>query len=402
MRVIVGSPVWSLNGVNSFAATLTRGLAARKIDARILLTGVTYRERKPMPLADDLPLVHLPIPRFATWNARRGALAEYLESQSPCIYLPNHDFSHSGVTERLSPGIAVVGIVHSDDAQHYDHALRMGSTWNAVVAVSETIAEKVRRIPGISAERTSVIPYGINPSGDYPDRKSSDVLRVVYAGRLDASQKRVHDLLGIASLLVDRGVRFRLTIAGDGPERRRLEEEIHRRNLAPHVRLTGSVANDEIAAILSEHDAFVLTSAYEGLPISLLEAMGQGCVPVVSAVASGIPQLLRDGENGFVIPVGDLHGFARQLRALQESPRLREVIGREAWQTVAHGEYRADVMVDRYANLFQRISVESVRSGFKRTVSPAHGSVPLTLRDRIAAPLWRLSPALRAQQGETR
>jgi glycosyltransferase involved in cell wall biosynthesis len=400
VKVIIGSPVWSLNGVNSFIAKLTRGVAARGIDARILLTGVTYRERKPMPLSEDLPVAHLPIPRFATWKARRDALAEYLESQSPCIYLPNHDFSHSGVTERLSHGIGVVGIVHSDDAQHYDHAARLGSTWDAVVSVSETIGAKVLRIPGISPERASVIPYGVDASAEYPVRHSSDVLRIIYTGRLDSSQKRVLDLLGIASLLTDRGVRFRLTIAGDGPERRRLEEQIRLRKLEQHVRLTGSVANDEIAVILAEHDAFVLASAYEGLPISLLEAMGQGCVPVVSAVASGVPQLVSDGQNGFVIPVGDLHGFARQLRMLHESPSLREKLGREAWQTVARGEYRADIMVDRYADLFQRVSDESARSGFRRTVSPARRRAPLTLRDRFAAPLWRLSPALRAQQGE--
>jgi glycosyltransferase involved in cell wall biosynthesis len=399
VRVVVGSPVWSLNGVNTFAATLTRGLVGLGIDARILLTGVTYRERKPIPLPLDAPHEYLRIPRVAPWSARRKALAEYLEGQAPCVYLPNHDFLHSVVTSRLSAGVAVIGIVHSDDRQHYDHAARMGHTWNATVAVSDRIAQKLREASG-SGGAIDVIPYGVAGAEEYRPRPASDTLRLFYSGRLEARQKRVRDLVEIASALMARGVKFTLTICGNGPERDPLEREIAARGLSSVIRMTGPLANDEISPMCAGHDVFLLTSAYEGMPISLLEAMGQGCVPVVSYVASGIPELIRDGRNGFVVPVGDIGGFAGKLAELSETRSLIGTMGREAWRTVTGGAYRADVMTARYADLFKRVRSEIEAGNIPRRDQTSSGSVPLTLRERVTAPLWYLSSALRAQQGQ--
>src|SRR3954466_14040926 len=100
-KVIVTSPVWSLNGINLFAADLVTGLLERGVDARILLTGVTYREKKPIPIAKNIPAEQLPIPALATWRRRRNSLARYLIANAPCIYIPNHDFAHSCVSADL-------------------------------------------------------------------------------------------------------------------------------------------------------------------------------------------------------------------------------------------------------------------------------------------------------------
>jgi glycosyltransferase involved in cell wall biosynthesis len=74
----------------------------------------------------------------------------------------------------------------------------------------------------------------------------------------------------------------------------------------------GSVRYAEVPALLREHDVFLLTSDYEGLPLSLLEAMGQGLVPVVSALKSGIPEVV-DNSNGLLVAVNDVPGYARAI-----------------------------------------------------------------------------------------
>ena len=398
MKVVVTSPVWSLNGVNTFAANCVRGLSSARIDSRLLLTGVTYRERKPLPLPRDIHVEQLAIPAFASWRRRRKALVEYLESRAPCVYLPNHDFLHSSITSRLSQRVGVVGIVHSDDAQHYDHAARLGRTWNAGVAVSETIAARMRDARYVDESRLRVIPYGVPVAKVERTVEPERDLRILYAGRLDTGQKRVSDLLEIASSLENRGVGFTMTIVGDGPERRALGRSIEKSALASSVRLLPPVANDRMAEIYAENDVFILPSAYEGMPIGMLEAMGQGCVPFAANIESGVREVIKHRDNGFRIPVGDIERFADLLQRFSESAEERERMSRAAWATIARGPYTLESMTTRYMELLDSVSREAFDGSFSHDVHGRARPVRLSIRERIAAPLWFVRPSIRAQQ----
>ncbi len=394
-KVIVGSPVWSLNGVNTFSANLVRGLAASGHDARILLTGVTYRERKPMPFPPDLKIEQMKIPVLATWRRRWQTLIDYLESHAPCIYLPNYDFRHSCVTGALSSRVGVVGIVHSDDPRHYDHAIRMGESWNAGVAVSCRIADRLGELRAVPRERLTTIDYGVAASVQPPARKPAGPLALIYTGRLDEEQKRTGDLIRIAVELKQRGVDFQLTIVGDGPERLTLERGIARRGLQGCVRIVTSVSNDDVLRLCAESDAFILTSAYEGMPISLLEAMGQGCIAIATAIESGVPELVVDGRNGFIVPVGDISAFAQRIAEVALSTDMRERMRNEAWSTISTGRFRTQSMVARYAAVIDQVAGEVSEGTFTRSgvVAPMR----LSLEERVAAPLWSFRPDLRKQ-----
>ena len=398
MKVVVTSPVWSLNGVNMFSANLVRELSSAIIDSRLLITGVTYRERKSLPLPRDIHVEQLAIPRLASWRRRRRALAEYLESRAPCVYLPNHDFLHSSIASRLSPRVGVVGIVHSDDAQHYDHAARLGRTWNASVAVSETIAARLRESRCVDESRLQVIPYGVAVADSARSVETDRDLRILYAGRLEAEQKRVKDLLEIASSLQKRGVWFTMTIIGDGPERRSLERAIEKSALASSVVLLPPVENDQMAELYAAHDAFILPSAYEGMPIALLEAMGQGCVPFAANVESGVREVVRHRDNGFRIPVGDIERFADLLQRFAESPEDRQRMSRSAWETVATGPYTLESMATRYVEVLERVSREAFDGRFAHDTQGRVKPPRLSIRERIAAPLWFVRPSIRKQQ----
>ena len=139
------------------------------------------------------------------------------------------------------------------------------------------------------------------------------------------------------------------------------------------------------------HDVFLLTSAFEGLPLSMLEAMGQGCVPVVTDLPSGIPEAIQHGVNGFRCEAGDAAAYARCLRTLHDAPDVRAEMARRACETV-RARFGLETMADRYGNLFERLLSERfVRPAGKIEPSPA---IPRT--ELLPGPLQMLGHRVKA------
>src|SRR5258706_3817373 len=142
-RVIIGLPEAGLNGVSVFAAHLCRGLNAHGWPTSLLITqsgltpGGTAGPKFELPA--DTPWEGLPVHLADDWATRWEALIRYLEERAPCIYLPNHDWSMSVVSKRLSERVKIVGVLHTDLAVDYDHIRRLGRYWNAIVGVTEAI-----------------------------------------------------------------------------------------------------------------------------------------------------------------------------------------------------------------------------------------------------------------------
>jgi len=385
MNVVVTAPTWSLNGVNVFSANLVRGLQQRGFAARLLLTNPHRTDAKPLPVPSDLPLEKLAVKAHSAWPARWQALSQYLETLAPCIYMPNYDYGYSCISSILSAGVGIVGIAHSDDVQHYNHVSRLGRYWNAVVAVSTAITEQIRqRQPELSG-RLMTIPYGVQYPAQWPERPDVATLRLLYTGRLEQSQKRVLDLVPLATRLRQRGLRFELNIYGNGPAHKALEQQILNEGLTDLVKLWGTLAPEQMQGVYAQHDLFLLTSAFEGLPLSLLEAMSQGCVPVVSDVKSGIPEVIEDGLNGYRIAVGALDTFADRILTLARQPALRQRLSRNAWETIEQKGYQWSDMVGHYINLFERLAEENRSGAFIRPYAPIAPPPKPTLKTRLLA-----------------
>lgn len=347
---------------------LARGLRALGVDARIVLTAPGLRDFVVQDFPRDVPVDCTPAPHRARWRDRCVALLRYLEERAPCFYLPNYDWFHSCVSPRLSEGVAIVGILHSDDPGHYRHATSMGRYWNAIAGVSPAITAEVGRLAPHLISRLATIPYGVEPLAPPAPRPRADgePLRVVYHGRLEQSQKRIFDLVAVIRRTADAGVPGIFTVIGDGPQARAVLDRcraLPRRGL---VRVTGPLPNGAALAQVESHHVFLLTSAFEGLPLSLLEAMARGCVPVVADVRSGIPDVVTEGENGFRVPVGDIGGFVERLSQLANDDSLRMRMSAAAWQTATSDPYRRETMVDAYRALFAKVRAESEAGEFRR------------------------------------
>ncbi|MGH8021907.1 MAG: glycosyltransferase family 4 protein [Opitutaceae bacterium] len=125
-------------------------------------------------------------------------------------------------------------------------------------------------------------------------------------------------------------------MAGDGPAQSDFSRMMERLDvsIADRVTLTGALGRTGIEEVWRTHDVCLLTSAYEGMPLALLEAMAAGVCPVVMAVESGLPELLEDGINARIIPQGDAGAMAEVLRELSADRAQVERLGRAARETV--------------------------------------------------------------------
>jgi glycosyltransferase involved in cell wall biosynthesis len=390
IKVVVTTPSWSLNGPNVFAANLVSGLLTMGIASQIVLTRPDWSDAKPLPVPPNVPIVELPIPRFASLRVRWRTLIRYLEELAPCIYIPNYDFIHSSVSPRLSDRVPIVGIIHSDDPQHYEHVARLGRYWNAIVAVSPAIAAQAETLDASFASRTTVIPYGVEVADTLPERRQDSVLRIVYAGRLVQYQKRILDLPRIVRALVDRGVPVQLSIAGSGSDQRILMEACAAVNVQQQVSFLGTLSSSRMRELMTQNDAFILTSEFEGLPLSMLEAMGQGCIPVVSDIRSGIPDLIQNGVNGYRVPVGDIQKFADCFSSLHRDVGLRREMVTRAYKTIVTGGYSVRDMLKSYVTLFERVVEQSERGTYHRPLASILPSPSLPWPEYLPGSLQRI------------
>jgi glycosyltransferase involved in cell wall biosynthesis len=186
-------------------------------------------------------------------------------------------------------------------------------------------AEKIVVIPNAAA----VAARAAQPVPRAELARNATAPIVLTIARLDA-QKGISHLLDAAAAVPD--VSF--AIAGDGPDRAALEAQTAKLGLADRVRFLGH--RRDVPALLAAADLFVLPSLYEGLPLSVLEAMAAG-VPVVATAIGGTDEVVRDGETGTLVPPADPLALAaaitRTLADRDQAKRLaagaREFVARE-------------------------------------------------------------------------
>ena len=166
-----------------------------------------------------------------------------------------------------------------------------------------------------------------NPAPAIPAMPTRDELRaelgldgdvLVFAGRL-GPQKAVGVLLEALGRVSD----VTLVIAGDGPERAALERRVAELGLDARVRFLGSVPRETVLRLFRAADASVLPSAWENFPHTVVEALAVGC-PVIATAVGGVPEVVRDGENGLLVPPGDSAALADAIERFFGDASLRE------------------------------------------------------------------------------
>ncbi len=138
-------------------------------------------------------------------------------------------------------------------------------------------------------------------------------------------------LLRACRELKRKGIQFLLVLVGRGPEEERVRREIMELSLSGFVRLLGP--REDIPLVLAASDLFALSSVWEGLPRSIMEAMA-GRLAVVATDAGGVRELVVDGHTGFVVPVGQAGPLAEKMSVLLSDSKLRRAMGEMGYQRV--------------------------------------------------------------------
>ncbi|MGB9780048.1 glycosyltransferase family 4 protein [Caldanaerobacter sp.] len=226
---------------------------------------------------------------------------------------------------------------------------------DAFIAVSEALKKEVVRAEKINGDKVHVIyncleqsfykekPFDLRGSFKLP----SDAFVVGTVARLIPS-KGVQDLIDLAFLMKEENVFF--FVAGEGPYRGELERKIREKGLEKKVFLLGFI--NDIQSFLKSLDVFILPSHKEGFGISVLEAMKEG-VPVIAYSVGGVPEIVKDRVNGFLVEKEDIKGLYEALERLLKDADLRRTFSLKGKETAE--KFNCEEMVKKTKEIYERI-----------------------------------------------
>jgi glycosyltransferase involved in cell wall biosynthesis len=283
------------------------------------------------------------------------AAYQVLREMSPVVVVPNFIWDLFPVC--LDENIRSIGICHADSDEEYYNPLDWYEPLiSQFIAVSSETADKLaQRIP-TRAQDITTLPYGISVPETLQRTYQVAPIRLVYGGRVVQLQKRVLDFIPLVENLLKRRVDFVFDIVGEGTELARLRKAMLKIAPGGRVRFHGRVPPQAMPEIWLNHDIFVQVSDFEGTSVSLLEAMAQGTVPVVTAATSGIESVITHAANGFVVPVGDMEAMADRIAYLASKPDLLAAIGQAAYENARRFSIRS------YAEKFSTVVDQALSS----------------------------------------
>jgi glycosyltransferase involved in cell wall biosynthesis len=227
----------------------------------------------------------------------------------------------------------------------YLHAVVAQTRTSAAWLKTSTQARDVRVIPN-----PIELPLDRHPPIVVADRVGETDRILLAAGRL-VPEKNFATLIGAFSKTASDVSDWKLIILGDGPERRALTEQIVSANLTKRVLLVGEVGN--IGDWYAAADLYALSSSFEGFPNTLLEALSYGLPAISFDCDSGPRDLIRNGVDGLLVPVGDVEAFASSLRRLMLDDRLRCEFSARAIE--ARARFSVPTVAAEWESLFQEL-----------------------------------------------
>lgn len=200
-----------------------------------------------------------------------------------------------------------------------------------LIAVSRAVADHLRTMGNIS-KPVVVIPNGVDTSQFFPGTGNRNVPpTILFVGRL-VPNKGPDVLLRAIPAVLAAHPHARFLFAGDGPMWSQLHKMASSMGIVDKIKFLGLC--HDVPQLMREAAIFVRPSTLEGMPLTVLEAMASG-LPVVATPAGGIPEILTNGVNGYLFPVGDSQALSKAIISLLDSPSLSEEMGSRGLQRAA-------------------------------------------------------------------
>jgi glycosyltransferase involved in cell wall biosynthesis len=233
---------------------------------------------------------------------------------------------------------------------------------NAFLAVSRETRRGMIELEGIDPDRVRFVPLGIAtpaaPTGDVrAELGIPDEAPVIGTACTLRPEKALDVLVRAAAVLLDEFPDLRLLIAGEGPDRARIEGLIGQLGVGETVTLLGG--RGDIPDFLQALDVAVCSSDWEGSPLSVMEYM-EAELPVVATRVGGIPDMISDGVEGVLVPPGDPEAIATAVAGLLRDPDEAAEMGRRG-QRRRREEFDLDVTARQIGNLYEELYAASGR-----------------------------------------
>lgn len=227
----------------------------------------------------------------------------------------------------------------------------------AVIVLSEALRQRLAALePAIDVR---VVPNAVEiPSS--PTRGIAET-RIVFVGR-PVAEKGVGELLEAARDIARKGQVFTLEIAGHDSGGQ-IAAQIRDLGLEGSAHMRGWLDHAELHLLLDSSSIFVLPSHVEAMPVSLLEAMSYGLACVVTPVGA-VPDIITDGTNGIIVPVGDVAALEAALERLLDDESLRRRLGKHARKTVSV-HYSLDQTADLVGEIYEACGVKRRESNHR-------------------------------------
>ncbi len=354
-------------GIVAYPGLGGSGVVATDLAHRLTLRGhevVMLATRRPFRLPLDSPVrfVQVELPNYPVFPgplytlSLAGALRCAAREWGLELIHTHYAIPHAAAAHLAASGAALVHTLHGTDVNllGLDPAFREVTalalqTAAGVSAVSHSLAAQARVVYGV---QPVVIPNAVDPERFFP--RPEGKTRYVEPGEamlLHASNfrpiKRVPDIVRAFAKVVRRGVRARLVLLGDGPEKPHVERTVRELGVERHVTFLPPTQHPE--EVIGAADLFLLHSQEESFGLAALEALASG-VPVVAARVGGLSEVVRDGVTGCLVELGDVEAQAEAITALLASPELPRM--RRAAREDAVARFHPDSVTKRYEALY--------------------------------------------------
>jgi glycosyltransferase involved in cell wall biosynthesis len=366
LQLISSLPV---GGAEDLVAAMVKGLDAGRFQVQAATLGPLGAVGQELVQAGyPVSALHLDLRRTPLVKivARvRGLLGE---SQPDILHTHLYHPNLYGRLAALGLGLkGVVASVHNSYTRVKLHRclwnFLLSAATDKVLVSSPRVWRDVRTWDRVPARKLEIFPYGVRVdelevSLDPAEARAElgvagFVLGLV--GRLE-EQKGQRYLLAALPELALRIPDLAVLLVGEGRERESLEGLVQDLGVRPLVRFLGT--RRDLPRVFRALDVFVQPSLWEGLPLTLLMAMGAR-LPVVGTKVSGVTEVIADRKNGLLVPPGDSQALAAAILDLYHRPELRRRLGEAAHGTVV-GEYSQEAMLRRLGNLYMDLYRKSI------------------------------------------
>jgi len=398
MRVLIATDTYypDVNGASYFAQRLAAGLAKRGHQIFVMAPARTLKDdtsTRDGVIICGISSIRIPIyPNFRVSPLlfiRKAIKKHVKEIQPDVIHIQNHFMIGKGVALAAQElNIPIIGTNHfmPENLVHYlrqpefaDEKLKelgwhqfsqVYKRLDAITTVTKTAAKLIENLGlekdvitvscGIDLERFSPKNNGAYLKERYGIPESRSIL--LYVGRLD-KEKRI-ELIIQALPQIAKNVDAHLVLAGTGKSKAKFEAMTQETGVRDMVTFTGFVPDEDLPNLYRMADLFVIAGIAELQSIVTMEAMASG-LPVIAVNAVALPELVHDGENGYLFPDGDGQVLAQRATAILSNSALRARMGQASLDIIQAHDIRTTL--DKYESLYRQVIAKHVCDPALRT-----------------------------------